>query len=115
MKRASMFSPAPTKKNGATEPVRALRYGKASAVKKDPRLPAMFIVPDTAPEFSFPISTHTDHDGLNVISAPKTANERKKTAKLTLSIYTPATKPIEANAKPIIAGNFLEIEDSFFL
>ena len=40
----------------------------------------MFIVPETAPECRRPMSMHKAQDGARVISAPKIAIERKRTA-----------------------------------
>ena len=45
-------------------------------VTKAPRLPAIFIVPETRPEWFLPISIQNAQEGLRVISAPKTAMER---------------------------------------
>lgn len=40
----------------------------------------MFIVPETAPAFSRPMSMQKDHDGGRVMSAPNMAIERNVTA-----------------------------------
>ena len=46
----------------------------------EPRLPAMFIVPETLPAWRPPISIQKDQEGLSVISAPKIAIASQKTA-----------------------------------
>lgn len=80
---AKRLRAAARKKNGKLDPVNAIIYGKANAVKNEPKLPAIFIVPLTVPECSFPISTHADQEGLKVMSAPKTAIEINITAPVT--------------------------------
>lgn len=105
---ARIFNTAASIKKGVAEPVNDIMYGKANAVKNDPRFPAIFIVPLTAPEFSLPISTQVDHDGLKVISAPKTAIEIKHIAPITSLIKRLITIPVAARLKPMIAGSFLD-------
>jgi hypothetical protein len=105
---ASTLSTAAVIKNGSTEPNQLNRYGNANAVIKDPTFPAIFIVPETAPAFFFPISTQKLQLGLNVISAQKFAIYKKTTAPKAVSMYRLAIKPIVASAKPRIAGNLLE-------
>ena len=77
---AARFKPAPTTKNGVVEPVIASRYGKARLVTNDPMLPAMFIVPDTAPAFDRPMSMQNAHEGGSVMSDPNIASVRHNTA-----------------------------------
>lgn len=83
---ANRFSTAPTIKNKVVEPVHAKRYGNNKAVMKAPMLPAMFMVPETAPACFFPISTQKDQDGGRVISAPKMARLKKRIAPIAESI-----------------------------
>ena len=74
---ASKFRAAPRMKNKVVDPVQSNKYGKRRAVIKAPMFPAMFIVPDTAPAFSLPISTQNAQEGGRVISAPKIAMLRQ--------------------------------------
>jgi len=79
---------------------------------KAPRFPAIFIVPETTPAFSFPISIQNAHDGLKVISAPKTARARNIIEELLESERVTITIPKAANPNPIIEG---KRRDSFNL
>ena len=112
---AAIFNAAPIKKKGVVELNQSFKYGNARAVIKDPILPAMFMVPETAPEFLFPTSTQSDHDGLNVISAPKTAMDKKITALHALLIYKLTTRPIDAKENPIMAGIILDFVNPLVL
>ena len=103
-----MFNAAPRQKNGVVVPNQAFKYGNANAVTNEPILPAIFIVPDTAPVLLRPISTQSDQEGLNVMSAPKIANDNNITAPMAVLIYKLAINPTEARAKPMIAGTILD-------
>src|SRR5262245_31158384 len=85
-------------------PVHFSRYGNAREVTKLPRLPAMFMVPETAPAFLPAISMQKDHEGGRVMSAPKIATASHATAPPGVSMQTLASNPVAASVKPAIAG-----------
>src|SRR5262245_33304440 len=101
---AVRFKPAPTTKNGVVEPVNASRYGNARLVMKDPMLPAMFIVPDTAPAFARPMSMQNAQAGGRVMSEPNIASVKHSTAGSGLLNARLASIPVAARMKPKVAG-----------
>lgn len=96
-------------KNVSLVPVQLIRYGNAIAVAKEPIFPAIFMAPETVPAYDLPISTQNDQEGLNVMSAPKTAREREITEKRMLSPNKIPVIPVATNANPIIAGSDLDL------
>lgn len=85
---ANTFIPAANRKNDLAVPVEipsdgmptcATKNGKMMALTADPMLPTMFIVAETVPDLSPPMSMQTDQLGEIVISTPKTATEKSST------------------------------------
>ena len=95
-------------KNVSLVPVQLIRYGKAIAVTKDPTFPAIFMAAETVPAYDLPMSIQNDQEGLNVISAPKTATDREITEiRISSAIKIPLI-PMTTNVNPIIAGRDLD-------
>ncbi len=119
-KIASMFIAAANTKNELAVPVvsakngmvtLAIKNGNIIALKAEPIFPTIFIVAETVPDLSPPMSMHNDQLGEIVISTPNTATEKRKTKDSgdNSVIRVMANKPTTATEKPIIAGSFLDI------
>ena len=83
-----------------------IKNGNIIAPKADPIFPSIFMVAETTPEFSPPISMHNDQLGAIVISTPKTAIEN---IRVNASAEFPGrsvirTRPIADRINPAIAG-----------
>ena len=81
-------------------------YGNARAVIKEPRFPAIFIVPDTAPDLRPPISMQNVQLGAMVISTPNMAmlKVRIKANGVESAIWVLSTRPTTPMEKPMTAG-----------
>ena len=112
---AITFNMAPTIKNKFVLPVHANKYGKIRAVIKAPKFPAIFMVPDTAPECSFPISAQNAQDDGNVISAPKMAILKNRVAPTAVFMKILPINPMAANANPMTAGKIRDFAQFPFL
>lgn len=118
-KIARRFIPAANTKNELAVPVEpakkgmvicAIKNGKIIALKAEPMFPTIFIVAETVPDLSPPMSIHNDQLGEMVISTPNTATEKSKTNEIgdNSSALVMDKSPRPDNEKPKIAGSFLE-------
>ena len=96
-------------KKGEGEPVQMSRYGNARLVTNEPRLPAMFIVPDTTPALLRPMSMQNAQEGGSVMSAPNTATDSSSTFAYMPSAARLPRRPAAASTKPMTAGTRREI------
>ena len=69
----------------------------------------MFMVLDTVPENFPPISEHEAQDGLNVISAPKIANDKNTVASIGVLACIEKISPTPDDKKPMIAVMVLDL------
>ena len=87
-----------------------IKNGKIIALNADPMFPSMFMVAETIPELSPPMSIQSDQLGEMVISTPNTATEksRVKTRGEWPGRRVMINNPAVAIRNPAIAGIFRE-------
>src|SRR5437879_12751515 len=72
--------------NGATHDPRATRIPNTVGDSAPPICPTMFIIPETVPEYSPPMSMGTAHDGPMIVSRKNIAPVKQYTAMRGLAV-----------------------------
>ncbi len=95
---------AAQKKYAAALPVAAARTGKALALTKEPRLPTIFMAPETLPAFLPAMSAQKTQLGLTVMSEPNTAKVKHAAAAIGVPAWVSARSPAVEMLKPRMGG-----------